>query len=143
MVKPHRNEDPQCQVHATAWAKGSVINHEQEPHHQCGSLAAKIWLSGIVNCDFVQKSKTKHKMHYIGAAQCLGVDKMKTKTAVMLQLHLKPPTNMSHAQQGLTSFISAGGKLTAALDSDDNTVDPTAGSAKAAIVSNTVPRLHN
>ena len=49
---------------------------------------------------------------------------------------------MLHAPQDLTSFISAaGGKLTAAPDSDDDTVEPTAGSAVAGVASNPVPHV--
>ena len=64
---------------------------------------------------------------------------MKTKTVAMSQLHSNTPANMLHAPQDLMSFISAGGKLTAALDSDDDTVDPTAGPTAAGVASNPAP----
>ena len=43
----------------------------------------------------------------------------------MSQLHLSPALDVSSAPKDLTGFLAAGGKLVAAPDSDDDTVDPT------------------
>ena len=125
MVKPRSNDDPRYQVGATVWAKGTVILHEQELHRRFGSLAGKIWIPGIVNRGFVQESKTKRKIRYVDATYYFGGDVMKTKTVAMSQLYSAPPTDMMLAPKDLTTFVSAGGKLTAVPDSDDDTVDPT------------------
>ena len=60
-------EDPCLCANATVWAKASIAMNKANPHQQCGGLASKNWLPGIVNHGFMHKSAKRKDVKCIDA----------------------------------------------------------------------------